>query len=83
MNEVERRILDTLKEIDQAVQTIRTAVPKPNLVPLFERITTLRTQLPRETDPQLIHYLQKQSYEKARLYLEGRENENAAGSCPH
>lgn len=83
MNDVERRILETLKELDQAALLMRAAGPKPNLIPLFDRINTLRMELPRDTDPQLLHYLQKQSFEKARLYLEGRDAENAAGSCPH
>jgi hypothetical protein len=39
--------------------------------------------LPRETDPQLRHYLQKKSYEKARLFLQGRDAENQAGNCRH
>jgi len=29
----------------------------------------------------LLHYLHRKSYEKARLFLEGRGAENAAGSC--
>jgi hypothetical protein len=60
-----------------------TAATKPNLVPLFQRIDSLRDALPKNSDPQLLHYLHKQSYEKARLWLEGRDAENAAGSCPH
>jgi hypothetical protein len=83
MNETERSILATLKELDEAVRTIRTAATKPNLIPLFRRIDTLRDALPRGTDPQLLHYLHKQSFEKARLYLEGRDAENKAGSCAH
>jgi len=30
-----------------------------------------------------LHYLHKKSYEKARLWLEGREAENKAGNCGH
>jgi len=37
----------------------------------------------RGTDPQLLHYLQKKSYEKARLFLQGRDAENVQGSCGH
>ena len=83
MNDTERSILAALKELDQAVQTMRAAATKQNLIPLFQRIDTLRDQLPRGTDPQLLHYLHKQSYDKARLYLEGRDAENTAGSCAH
>ena len=48
-----------------------TANPKPKLLPLFQRIEELAEQLPRSTAPDLLHYMQKKSYEKARLWLEG------------
>jgi hypothetical protein len=50
-------------------------------LPLFARIDELTRKLPRDTDPGLLHYLHKKSYEKARLWLEGREAENKAGNC--
>jgi hypothetical protein len=81
MNETERDLLRALKELDEAVQFMRTATIKPNLLPIFERIDQLRGSLPKSTDSQLLHYLHKQSYEKARLWLEGRESENIAGTC--
>jgi hypothetical protein len=83
MNETERQILAALKELEQTVHSMRTAATKPSLLPLFERIDNLRGQLPKSTDPQLLHYLHKQSYDKARLWLEGRDAENAAGTCRH
>jgi hypothetical protein len=52
-------------------------------MPLFERIDNLTRQLPKETDPSLLHYLHKKSYEKARLFLQGRDTENAEGNCRH
>jgi hypothetical protein len=83
MNETERQVLATLKELERAVKSMGGAPTKPNLLPLFERIDNLRGQLPKTTDPQLLHYLHKQSYDKARLWLEGRDAENAAGTCRH
>jgi len=83
MNETEREILNALKQLDQAVLSMQTAATKPNLLPIFEKIDSLRGSLPKSTDPQLLHYLHKQSYEKARLWLEGRDAENAAGTCRH
>ena len=83
MNETERRILEALQELNSAVQSMGPATTQPNLLPIFERIDTLRAQLPKTTDAQLLHYLHKQSYEKARLYFEGRDAENAAGACGH
>ncbi len=83
MSETESAILQALVDLDSAVKSIATATPKPNLLPLFERIDGLARQLPRRTDPQLLHYLQKKSYEKARLFLQGRDAENVEGSCGH
>ena len=79
MAETEQEILKTLIELDEAVKRMPTANPKPNLMPLFERLDTLANQLPRTTDPELLHFLQRKSYEKARAKLEGRPA--ARGSC--
>ena len=81
MTASEQDILQALMELDKAVQSMPTADPKPNLMPLFARIDELTRLLPTETDPTLLHYLQRKSYEKARLWLEGREAENQTGSC--
>jgi hypothetical protein len=83
MNETEREILNTLTELDQMVRSMKAANPKPNLLPVFEKIEGLTTRLGTHADPSLLHYLHKKSYEKARLYLEGRDAENAQGSCRH
>jgi len=83
MTDTETGLLQTLLELERSVSAMRTTNPKPNLRPLFERIDELTRQLPRETDPQLLHYLHKKSYEKARLFLQGRDAENQAGSCGH
>ena len=83
MPETEDALLRALNELDAAVKTMATAKPRPNLLPMFERIDELAQQLPRDTDPQLRHYLQKKSYEKARLFLQGRDAENQVGNCRH
>jgi len=83
MTETEDAILQALTELDSAVKNMKTANPKPNLLPIFERIDRLARQLPRDTEPQLQHYLQKKSYEKARLFLQGRDAENVEGNCGH
>lgn len=82
-NSLENNLLDALVELDNTVKTMPTANPKPNLVPLFNRIDDLTRQLPRNADPALLHYLHKKSYEKARLYLQGRDAENQVGNCRH
>jgi hypothetical protein len=81
MNETEKSLLQELLALESSVAAMRTANPKPDLLPIFSRLDELVRQLPRETDPQLLHYLHKKSYEKARFYLQGREAENAQGNC--
>ena len=80
---LEKNILKTLVELDLAVKSMATARPKPDLLPLFARLDQLTGELPRQTDPTLLHYLHKKSYEKARLFLQGRESENQVGNCRH
>ena len=81
MTELEKNILSSLHDLDRAVQTLRTAVPKPDLQAIFARLEHLTDELPADTDPNLLHYLHKKSFEKARLLLEGRDAENARGGC--
>ncbi len=83
MNDVEKDLLNALVELENAVKAMPTANPKPNLLPIFSRIEELTKQLPRGTDHNLLHYLHKKSYEKARLHLQGRDVENQAGNCGH
>jgi hypothetical protein len=83
MNEIEQQILDSLLSLEAAVKAMPTANPRPNLQTHFTRLDDLTAQLPKTTDPNLRHYLQKKSYEKARLFLQGREAENARGNCKH
>lgn len=82
-NALYKNVLDTLIELDNAVKAMATANPKPSLMPLFNRLDDLTRQMPSDTDPALLHYLHKKSYEKARLYLQGRDAENQAGNCRH
>jgi hypothetical protein len=83
MTEVEQSILKALVELDGAVKAMPTANPKPSLMPLFSQLDELTRQLPRDTDPSLLHYMHKKSYEKARFFLEGRDAENQLGNCRH
>lgn len=82
-NVLYKHLLDALIDLDNTVKTMATANPKPSLMPLFNRLDDLTRQMPRDTDPALLHYLHKKSYEKARLYLQGRDAENQAGNCRH
>jgi hypothetical protein len=83
MTEMEQNLLQTLVDLENAVKSMPTATLKPNLLPIFAHVDELTRQLPPQTDPTLLHYLHKKSYEKARLFLQGREAENQAGNCRH
>ena len=83
MTDLERQILQTLIDLDQAVKSMPTANPKPSLLPFFTRLDDLARQLPKNSASDLQHYLHRKSYEKARLWLEGRDAENQRGGCSH
>ena len=84
MTTVEKEILQTLLDLEETVRLLPTTNPKPSLIPYFERVDQLTRQLPKNADPNLLHYLHKKSYQKARLWLQGREEENVKGNChPH
>jgi hypothetical protein len=78
---LQKEILAELQKLDAAIKSMPSANSKPNLLPIFQQIDDLTRKLPRDTDPSLLHYLHKKSYEKARLWLEGRDAENARGQC--
>jgi len=81
MNATELAILDRLLDLERTVAALPTAQPKPSLTPILAELGRLTRELPPGSDPQLLHYLHKHSFEKARLFLQGRDAENAAGNC--
>lgn len=83
LSSLENDILTALVALELAVKSMAAANPKPDLRPLFLQLDRLTAQLPPQTDPQLLHYLHKKSYEKARLFLQGRDAENQFGNCRH
>jgi hypothetical protein len=83
MTPKEQEILDALLALERAIESMPHAQPKPNLLPLFARLDELTAALPPSTDPSLLHYLHKKSFQKARLFLQGREAENQSGNCRH
>ena len=80
---VERQLLAALTQLAETVKTMPTTNSKPNLLPIFSHLDELTKQLPRDADPTLLNYLHKKSYEKARLFLHGRDAENQLGNCRH
>ena len=83
MNATEQAVLDQLLVLESAVAGMRTASTTPDLRPILAGLDAVVRQLPPGTAPELLHYLHKRSYEKARLFLQGRDAENAAGNCGH
>ena len=81
MTALEHNLLEHLVKLEATVKTMPMTNPKPNLLPLFQQIEELADQLPRGTSPDLLHYMQRKSYEKARQWLEGRYAEIQKGSC--
>ena len=70
MNRHETELLEALQALDDAVRAISTAgAVKPALQPIFERIDTVAEAGRGALDPQLMHYIQRRSYEKALAWL--------------
>ena len=80
VTETEQTILDTLVELEEAVAQVKEEL-KPDLMTIFSRLDELTTQMPKDAHPDLLHYLHKKSYLKARLFLQGKNPEQ--GECPH
>ncbi len=72
MSETEREILETLVTLENVAAKMPTSNPKPDLRPMFARLEALASQLPKETDSELRHFLHRKSYQKARVLLEQR-----------
>jgi len=77
----EKAILEALNELDQAAKSMSRGGPKPNLLPIFERLDRLARELPNGANPELLHFLNRKSYEKARLLLQGHPAEERRGNC--
>ena len=73
MTEIEQQLLQTLLQLEKAAEAMPAANPKPDLRPLFARLDELARQLPASTDPRLVHFLQRKSFQKARVWLQESE----------
>lgn len=83
MTSLESQILEALSEMESAAAALRAGGPRQDLRPILDRLSRFAGELPPDTDPDLLHYMRRQSYEKARLFLLGRASENPRGSCGH
>ncbi len=77
MTTIETRILEVLR----LLETEAASVPRPDLRPRLRELDELHGGLPSDADPELRHFLQRRSYEKARLLLEDRTEEIQRGGC--
>jgi len=73
MTLIEQQILDGLTTLENAAAQMATANPKPDLLPIFSRLDELTRQLPPGTEPDLLHYLHRKSYQKACALLRQRQ----------
>ena len=80
MTETEQAILDKLLELESAVAGVNKEA-KPDLLAVFSELDEMTLSLPKDTAPDLLHYMHKKSYQKARLFLQGKDPEQ--GECPH
>jgi hypothetical protein len=72
MTEIEQRVLESLLELERAVEETAAAKTKPDLLSIFARLDRLALELPPSTEPVLLHLLDRKSYQKARLLLQER-----------
>jgi len=80
MTEAERFLYESLVDLEKAIEAMATDQSKPDLGAYLARVDALAADLPANADPALRHYLDKKSYQKARLFLEGRGGGNRAES---
>ena len=81
MTQLETELHQALLDLDGAVKRMSATKAPVDLMPLFVRIDELGAQLPEGTDPQLVHFIQRKSFEKATLWLEGRKSAITRGVC--
>jgi hypothetical protein len=81
MTPLEQQLLDELLAYEDTVRRLPALNPKPSLLAIFEKLDGMTAQLPRGTSPDLLHFLHKKSYEKARMWLQDRRDEIARGGC--
>lgn len=81
MTQLEQELHQALLDLDAAVKGMAATKLPVDLLPLFARIDALGAKLPAGTDPQLLHFIQRKSFEKATLWLAGRRAEITRGIC--
>ena len=81
MTDMERALLEQLIGFEAEVANAAGAGRRPEVLPWILRLRGLAAALPADTDPVLLHCLERHSWEKARLALQNRHSEISHGSC--
>lgn len=81
MNTLELDLLKALTALGASVAPRPAGSPPPDVRPHLAELDRLTRALPTDADPELLHFLHRRSYEKARLFLEGRMAEIQRGGC--
>jgi hypothetical protein len=66
---IKERLKETLSSLQQGIKSSDASAITGSLRTLDELVNSHRSEL----DPQLVHYLSRRSYEKAQMYLEGKD----------
>jgi hypothetical protein len=82
MTELERAILQALRQLETEINSARARQASPDLLPLFKRLDEIAQQLPQADNAALLHYLNRKSYAKARAWLEEKLARTAAAEPP-
>lgn len=75
MNEHEQALHAALVELAEAARPPAPGAPRADLMQIFGRIDALTASLPADVDRELLHFLHRKSYEKAREWLETHARE--------
>ena len=78
---LEKDLLEALLALESAAAKARSAPVAGGILPLIQRVDDLGAKLPAEAHPDLRHYLQRKSYEKARQLLQGMGDQITPGRC--
>ena len=77
MTEVDRALLTTLQELDNAAASTKVPGEKPKIASILRRLDALTGQLPKNAHPDLLHYRHRKSYQKALSFLKDRSADAA------
>jgi len=81
MPSMDAALVAALTALEQAARARAAGDLSADVRPPLAELDRLTNALPADADPELAHYLRRRSYEKARLFLEGRVGGIEKGGC--